>query len=288
MTEAAGMTVLRSVAQVREQVSAWRRQGHSVGLVPTMGNIHPGHVSLVTLAREHVSRVVVSVFVNPVQFGPGEDFNSYPRTLAADRQALQDGGTDILFAPGVDDVYPGGQDRATRVAVAELSGILCGEFRPGHFDGVTTVVARLFNIVQPDMAVFGQKDYQQLVVIRRMQADLHFPIHIVAAPTQREADGLARSSRNQYLSVEERSRAPAMYLALNACRERLLAGERGYAGLEAAGMQALRHAGMRPDYFAIRQAADLAAPADSSRRLVVLSAAHLGRARLIDNLLVET
>jgi pantoate--beta-alanine ligase len=285
--EGEGIRTVRSVSAVRDALAACREARETIALVPTMGNLHRGHLRLVELARGNADRVVVSIFVNPTQFGPGEDFRSYPRTLAEDRASLAAAGADLLFAPPVDEIYPGGQERSTRVSVPDLSGILCGEFRPGHFDGVTTVVARLFNIVQPDVAVFGQKDYQQLVIIRRMAADLHFPLRILAVPTERDTDGLALSSRNQYLSPEERHRAPALYQALVACRDRLLAGARDFPGLEAAGTEALRMAGFRPDYFAIRRASDLALPDARSRRLVVLAAAHLGRARLIDNLTVD-
>lgn len=280
------MKTVRTIASLRENLQGWRGFGETVALVPTMGNLHAGHMSLVELARTLADRIVVSIFVNPTQFGPGEDFAAYPRTLDQDRRRLTRANVDILFSPPVDEIYPN-QQSGTVVSVPGLSGILCGQFRPGHFDGVASVVTRLFNIVQPDIAVFGQKDYQQLLVIRRLQADLHLPVRIVAAPTAREPDGLALSSRNQYLDAAERERAPGLHAALTACAGALGAGERDFARLEREGEAALVTAGFRPDYFAIRNAADLSPPVAASRNLVVLAAGHLGRARLIDNLLVS-
>jgi len=278
---------IRKIPVLRERLRAWKSAGETVAIVPTLGNLHEGHISLLDLARKRADRVIVSVFVNPTQFGPGEDYQSYPRTLDHDRRRLMRAGADLLFAPAVDVMYPQGEDAATVVSVPGLSGILCGEFRPGHFDGVTSVVGRLFNIVQPDFAIFGQKDYQQLTIIRRMAAELHFPVEIVVGPTLREADGLALSSRNQYLSVVERGIAPNLYRAVSECAGQLRAGARDYAALEAHGMVTLVAAGFRPDYFAIRNADDLSPVQARDRRLVVLVAAHLGRARLIDNQLVE-
>ena len=281
------MKTIRKIASLRETVRAWRQAGETVALVPTLGNLHEGHISLVELARQHADRIVVSVFVNPTQFGPGEDYQSYPRTLDHDRRRLTRAGAELLFAPVVEEMYPRAEDAGTVVSVPGLSTILCGEFRPGHFDGVASVVSRLFNIVQPDVAVFGQKDYQQLTIIRRLQADLHYPVGIIAGPTLREADGLALSSRNQYLSPAERKLAPALYRAVSECGDRLRAGARDFAALEAHGKAALVVAGFRLDYFSIRNADDLAPAQPADRRLVVLAAAHLGRARLIDNQLVE-
>jgi len=252
-----------------------------------MGNLHDGHLSLVELAAREARRVVVSVFVNPTQFGPGEDYAAYPRTPAADQERLARTRADVLFVPATAEMYPDGHGPGTVVSVPGLSTILCGAHRPGHFDGVASVVARLFNIVQPDVAVFGQKDYQQLVIIRRLQADLHFPVRVVGAPTVREADGLALSSRNQYLSPEERRLAPAIHAALSACGEALRQGLRDFARLEAEGAARLAAAGLRPDYFAIRTPDELAVPESAARRLVILTAVRLGRARLIDNILVE-
>ena len=281
------MQTIRKIPALRETLRAWRHAGETVAIVPTLGNLHEGHISLLDLVRKQADRVVVSVFVNPTQFGPGEDYQAYPRTLDHDRRRLMRAGADLLFAPAVDVMYPQGEDAATVVSVPGLSGILCGEFRPGHFDGVTSVVSRLFNIVQPDFAIFGQKDYQQLTIIRRMVAELHFPVEIIVGPTLREADGLALSSRNQYLSVAERGIAPNLYRAVGECAEQLRTGARDYAALEAHGIATLVAAGFRPDYFSIRNADDLGPAQPRDRRLVVLVAAHLGRARLIDNQLVE-
>jgi pantoate--beta-alanine ligase len=224
--------------------------------------------------------------VNPLQFGPGEDFERYPRTPAEDQQLLADAGCDLLFLPGVREIYPDGRESATRVSVKPLSEILEGAHRPGHFDGVATVVAKLFGIVQPDVAVFGEKDYQQLAIIRRMTADLDIPVEIVGAPTVRSPDGLAMSSRNRYLSEAERALAPRIHATLRAAAVRIDGGERDYASLSAWGAGELRAAQMQPDYFEIRDAATLLAPAADARELVILTAARLGKARLIDNLRV--
>jgi pantoate--beta-alanine ligase len=281
------LKTVRTIGSLRENLHGWREFDETIALVPTMGNLHAGHLSLVDLARTLADRVVVSIFVNPTQFGPGEDFAAYPRTLDSDRRQLTRAKVDILFAPPVEEIYPQRERAATVVSVPELSGILCGEFRPGHFDGVASVVTRLFNILQPDTAVFGQKDYQQLLIIRRLQADLHLPVRIVAGSTARESDGLALSSRNQYLDAGGRAQAPGLHRTLLNCVGLLRAGGRKFAELEKRGMADLVAAGFRPDYFAIRNAADLSSPAPTSRNLVVMAAAHLGRARLIDNLLVD-
>lgn len=281
------MKIVALAKDLRGIVGAWRAAGETVALVPTMGNLHDGHLSLVELAAREASRVVVSVFVNPTQFGPGEDYAAYPRTPDADQQRLAGTPADALFIPGTDEMYPEGEARATVVSVPGLSGILCGAHRPGHFDGVSSVVARLFNIAQPDVAVFGQKDYQQLVIIRRMQADLHFPLRVVGAPTVREADGLAMSSRNQYLSPGDRRLAPTIHATLSACGEALRRGVRDYPRLEAEGAARLGAAGLGPDYFAIRTPERLEVPGPGTRRFVILTAARLGRARLIDNILLD-
>jgi pantoate--beta-alanine ligase len=252
-----------------------------------MGNLHDGHVSLMELAKRRADRVVASIFVNPTQFGPNEDFASYPRTLRADQARLREAGVDAVFVPTVAVMYPRGGARSTVVSVPGLSTDLCGASRPGHFDGVASVVLRLFNIVTPDVAVFGEKDYQQLVLLRQMAADLHLATRLVGAPTVREADGLAMSSRNQYLDAAQRRVAPALHAALVDCRARLLAGQGSYAMIERAARRRLEAAGFRPDYVAIRDAADLSVPGPRSRSLRVLAAAWLGRARLIDNIAVR-
>ena len=273
--------------ELREQLDAWRREREHIAIVPTMGNLHAGHISLVEAAREQAVHVVVTVFVNPTQFGEGEDFDGYPRTIDKDTRRLEKTPADVLFAPSVETMYPFGIDNATRVVVPGLTEQLCGSFRPGHFDGVTTVVARLFALVQPDVAVFGQKDYQQQLVIRRMVEDLNLPIEILTVPTVREPDGLAMSSRNAYLNEEERKAAPALYRCLRDVEARLVGGDRDYASLEKAATESMSRAGFSPEYVAIRSADNLGDPTPECRRYVVLAAGHLGTARLIDNLLVD-
>lgn len=280
------MQTIEHISRLREQVRQWRGEGARIGLVPTMGSLHDGHMSLLKAARQRADRVISSVFVNPLQFGPGEDFERYPRTPADDQRLLADAGCDLLFMPPVNEIYPDGPS-ATRVSVRPLSEILCGVVRPGHFDGVATVVAKLFGIVQPDLAVFGEKDYQQLAIIRRMTADLDLPVEIVGAPTVRSPDGLAMSSRNRYLSAEERALAPRIHATLRAVAGQLEAGERDLRALAESGAAALRQAQMQPDYFEIRDARTLLDPQPDARELVILTAARLGRARLIDNLRVS-
>jgi pantoate--beta-alanine ligase len=278
------MQTVTSVEDLRATLKAWRRTGEKIAFVPTMGNLHAGHLGLVAEAGRRGERVVVSIFVNPMQFGEGEDFDAYPRTLEEDKSKLIEAGVDLLFAPAVSTVYPADAAQPTRVAVPGISDLLCGASRPGHFVGVTTVVCKLFNMVQPDLAVFGEKDYQQLMVIRRMVADLAIPIEIVGMATVREPDGLAMSSRNGYLTSEQRAAAPLLYRTLRRTAEAIRGGNRDYTGLEAAAEAALRDAGFRPDYYAIRCAEDLAMPGDSAGELVILAAAYLGATRLIDNL----
>ncbi|HEY0766341.1 MAG TPA: pantoate--beta-alanine ligase [Steroidobacteraceae bacterium] len=280
------METVTTIAAVRERVRGWHREGRRVAFVPTMGNLHPGHVSLIEAARRVGERFVASIFVNPMQFGPNEDFAHYPRTPRDDERMLSGAGCNLMFTPEVTEIYPHGAERATRVEVPALSRILCGEFRPGHFEGVSTVVAKLFHIVDPDVAVFGEKDFQQLTIIRRMVADLCMPVEIVAAPTVRDSDGLAMSSRNQYLSSAERAQAPKIYATLQAAAHRVRAGDADFASIERSGFQALESGGLRPDFFAVRQAADLGSPRPGTQELVVLTAVRMGRARLIDNVQV--
>ena len=277
------MQTVHTIAELRAQVMAWKRAGEQVAFVPTMGNLHRGHIHLVERARELAPRTVASIFVNPMQFGPSEDFSAYPRTLDADSRQLETAGLDLLFAPGVTEVYPRPLEQMTQVTVPELPAVLCGASRPTHFSGVTTVVSKLFNMVQPDIAVFGEKDWQQLVIIRRMATDLDMPVAIVGVPTVREPDGLALSSRNGYLSAEERAIAPTLYATLRATAERLRAGERDFAALEAEAKAQLASAGFRPDYFEIRRPDDLQRPNLEDAELRIFAAAWLGRARLIDN-----
>ncbi len=280
------MITLDSIPALRTQVEAWRRGGN-VAFVPTMGNLHRGHLALVRAARGMADRVVVSIFVNPLQFGAGEDFANYPRTVDADSAMLKGEGADLLFAPTPGTMYPRPQDEQTRVEVPGLSGLLCGHSRPGHFVGVATVVCKLFNMVQPDIALFGKKDYQQLMVIRRMVEDLAMPVRVVGMDTVREADGLAMSSRNGYLKEQERAIAPVLYRVLTGLAAELRRGSDDYAGLQAQAAVELNENGFRTDYIAVRRADDLAEPAPDEARLVVLAAAYLGRARLIDNIEVE-
>lgn len=271
---------------LRERIRGWKRGGLRIGFVPTMGNLHAGHYSLVELARRHADRVVSSVFVNPTQFGPNEDFTRYPRTPDADTSGLQDAGCDALWLPDVAAMYPFGVELAANVHVPGVSSVLEGAFRPGHFDGVCTVVSRLFNQVQPDVAVFGKKDYQQLAVIRQMVADLHFPIGIIGGEIVREANGLAMSSRNQYLSADERAQAAIIHRTLLALRDAIAAGTPRRQA-EAAADAALRDAGFLPDYIVVRRR-DFSEPSDGeSGSMVALVAARLGRTRLIDNIEFE-
>ncbi len=283
------MQTVHTINELRTQVSAWKQAGERVALVPTMGNLHPGHIHLVERAREWASRIVASIFVNPMQFGPNEDFAAYPRTLPEDSRQLAAAGLDLLFAPGVAEVYPRPLEAMTQVIVPGLPAVLCGASRPTHFIGVTTVVTKLFNMVQPDVALFGEKDWQQLVIIRRMAADLDTPIEIIGIPTVREADGLAMSSRNGYLTAEQRAIAPTLYAVLRTTAERWRVGERDYAALEEEAKARLTASGFQPDYLEIRRADDLQRPAsdDAARSLRIFAAAWLGRARLIDNLAME-
>ncbi|CAK0756801.1 Pantothenate synthetase [Gammaproteobacteria bacterium] len=275
--------VIDNLPFLRKVIDSWK--GLRIGLVPTMGNLHEGHLQLIRKAKAESDRLVVSLFVNPLQFGPSEDYAAYPRTFEEDYQKLLEEGTDLLFAPSVDKLYPLGQINITQVSVPGLSDILCGERRPGHFTGVATIVTILFHLIQPKVAFFGEKDFQQLTILRRLIRDLHFPIEIVACPTVRELDGLAMSSRNRYLSPEERARAPMLYLTL--CKIRLLwsEGQDQLELLEEFGQKNLLECSFKPEYCAIRTAEDLSFP-KKGHPLVVLAAAKLGRTRLIDNLLL--
>lgn len=271
--------------ELRECTRNWRQNGQRIALVPTMGNLHAGHLSLVKAARDQADRVVSSIYVNPTQFGEGEDIESYPRTLETDRVALAQAGCDLLFAPDVQTVYPFGFENAVMLRAApNLACMLEGRFRPGHFDGVVTVVARLFNLVNPNVAVFGEKDYQQLLIIRRMVEDLGYDIHIHAVPTVREYSGLALSSRNSYLDSEQTERAQCLQAVL-----RETATRAGQAGVDLSSLEELANIQLKKhqlgvDYVAIRRAKDLAAPANSDEDLRLLAAVWCGKTRLIDNL----
>jgi pantoate--beta-alanine ligase len=279
------MQIIESIPALREIVRSWRAASETIAFVPTMGNLHAGHIRLVDEAKQLADRVVVSIFVNPTQFCAGEDFGAYPRTPEDDAEKLRRAGADLLFMPSAAEVYP--HDAVTFVEVPGLSEDLCGKFRPGHLRGVATVVCKLFNMVQPDVALFGEKDRQQLTVIRRMAADLNLSLSIVGIPTVREANGLAMSSRNAYLSDDEKQRAAALYRSLLQAKDALEAGEREYSAIEQAQAEILRGEGFREDYFAIRRFDDLGLPAPDEHNLVILVAAWMGRARLIDNLSVR-
>jgi pantoate--beta-alanine ligase len=253
-----------------------------------MGNLHEGHLDLVRKARSLCDVVVVSIFVNPLQFGPSEDLDAYPRTMAADKEKLFAEGTHILYAPGVEEIYPEGMEKHTQVQVPDLSETLCGSSRPGHFNGVTTVVTKLFNIVQPDVAVFGEKDYQQLSIVRKMVKDLCMPIRIVGVATARDEDGLAKSSRNGYLSEEQRRIAPVLHQTLISCRDAIACGFDNFLQLESHARMKLLQAGFEPDYFAIRDARTLRAVTDETEEIAILTAARLGATRLIDNVRLAT
>ncbi len=270
---------------LRRATSGWRRDGFRIALVPTMGNLHDGHLALVHAARREADRVVTSVYVNPTQFGEGEDFERYPRTLEADREALRGAGCDLLFAPGLDTMYPRGLEDSVRLlAPPGLASRLEGAKRPGHFDGVVTVVARLFNLVGPQVAVFGEKDYQQLLLVRRLVSDLGYDIRIVGVPTVREASGLAMSSRNAFLDPEQRKAAADLHTVLSDVAERIESGAADYAQLEKEAARRLEDCGLQVDYIAIRRSEDLARPAPGDRAMRVLAAAFCGKTRLIDNL----
>jgi len=278
--------VINNKQELSEHLAEWRHQHEHVALVATMGNLHAGHDALVKLAREHAERVVVSVFVNPTQFGESEDFDEYPRTLERDTLRLKKSAVDMIFAPDVETIYPFGLKDATTISVPRLTENFCGASRRGHFDGVTTVVARLFALVQPDVAIFGQKDYQQQLVIRHMTMDLNLPIRVITAETVRDDDGLALSSRNQYLNETQRAVAPVLFESLSSVASELQNGRRDFDELENVAQGKLTTAGFEVEYLSIRRAQDLEIPNRDCDELVVLAAAHLGAARLIDNVVV--
>lgn len=278
------MNTVKTVRELRAAVARARGEGKRIAFVPTMGNLHSGHVALVTKATQRADFVVASIFVNPLQFGAGEDLDKYPRTLAADQEKLLQAGCHLLFAPSVEEMYPDGMAGQTRVSVPQLSEGLCGASRPGHFEGVATVVSKLFNMVQPDLAVFGQKDFQQLAVIRALVHDLNMPIQIIGEPTVRAEDGLALSSRNGFLSPDQRAVAPVVYRVLSQIAESIKQGQRDFPALIGEQLKQLEAAGLRPDYLEIRHAKTLRPALSEDRDLVILVAAFLGTTRLIDNL----
>lgn len=276
------MQIIHTIQELR----AWRKNAGTVAFVPTMGNLHEGHLALVREAKKRADNVVVSIFINRLQFGQGEDFDKYPRTLQQDADKLAAEGVAVVFAPDEKELYPNVEQRYN-VEPPHLQNELCGKFRPGHFRGVATVVSKLFNIVAPDVACFGKKDYQQLAVIKGLTEDLNFDIEIVPVDTGRAADGLALSSRNQYLSVEERAEAPRLYRELQAVAESLKQGSLDYAGLEKRAVQSLTEHGWTVDYVEIRHADTLEVARTGDRKLVVLAAARLGTTRLIDNVEIK-
>ncbi len=278
------MNTVKTVLELRAAVARARGEGKRIAFVPTMGNLHEGHVALVEKAGQRADFVVASIFVNPLQFGPNEDLAKYPRTLVADQEKLVAAGCQLLFHPDVEEMYPHGQEGQTRVSVPGVSEGLCGGSRPGHFEGVATVVTKLFNMVQPDLAVFGEKDFQQLAVIRTLVRDLNMPVQIIGEPTVRAEDGLALSSRNGYLSAEQRAAAPALYRTLQQLASAIRDGNRDFAQLIEAGQASLVSAGFRPDYLEIREASSLRPAEANDTQLVILGAAFMGTTRLIDNL----
>ena len=282
------MRTATDAPSLRAAVRAWKQEGLRVGFVPTLGNLHAGHYSLLELARKHADRVVVSVFVNPTQFAADEDFEKYPRTLMQDSVGLAEHECDLLFAPEVETIYPYGPQNSIRIHVPQITETLEGAHRPGHFDGVATVVAKLFALVAPDLAVFGRKDWQQLLVVKRLVRELAMAIEIIAAPTLRAEDGLALSSRNQYLSKTERALAPQIHGTLQWMGKAVLDGEPREA-VEGEAVQRLERASFVPDYAVIRRADDLSIPEDGERdNLIALIAAKLGSTRLIDNLAFDS
>ncbi len=276
------MQKVTTISELRARVSQWRQQGQSIAFVPTMGNLHAGHIKLVSEARKKADKVIVSIFVNPSQFGVGDDFESYPRTELADEEKLNKATADLLFLPSVFEIY---SDKVkTTVSVEGLSAIHCGAHRAGHFDGVATIVSKLFNIVQPDMAIFGEKDFQQLTVIRQMVRDLNMPVEVFGIATERERDGLALSSRNGYLTSEQRKEAPKLYQALSQARVAVLQGDMGFQFIENKYKKELQVASFEVDYFSICKTADLELATENDNELVILAAAKLGKPRLIDNI----
>ncbi|GGJ99825.1 pantoate--beta-alanine ligase [Pseudomonas matsuisoli] len=278
------MILVETVGELRNHVARARQAGQRIGFVPTMGNLHAGHIALVHRAHELSDFVVASIFVNPMQFAPTEDLDKYPRTLTEDREKLTAAACDVLFLPSVREMYPHGMDGQTRVTVPGVSEGLCGASRPGHFEGVATVVSKLFNMVQPDVAVFGEKDFQQLAVIRKMVADLNLPIDIEGLPTVRAEDALALSSRNGYLGAEQRAKAPELYRHLRRLADAIQAGARDYADQLGRESAALEEAGFKVDYLELREPATLKPATADDRHLILLVAAYLGQTRLIDNL----
>lgn len=281
------MKTLNNLQQLRDTIAEARQAGQSIALVPTMGNLHAGHIALIKQAVERADFVVASIFVNPLQFGANEDLDSYPRTLEADQSKLQEAGCNLLFTPDAQTIYPHGMEQHTLVSVPGVSTGLCGGSRPGHFAGVATVVCKLLNMVQPDIALFGEKDFQQLAVIRKMVADLNIPVQVFGVPIVRDHDGLALSSRNGYLSAPQRANAPALQQSMQALKAKITTGDRDYTALFAQFNSELNAAGFRLDYIELRDALTLEKADLASTQLILLAAAYLGSTRLIDNLIID-
>lgn len=279
------MQTINTIAELRTALAAERKKGQRISFVPTMGNLHEGHMALVKHAAENSDCIVASIFVNPMQFSQNEDLDAYPRTLEADQKLLEERGVKYLFAPTAREMYP--QGVSTQVQIPVLSNLYCGASRPGHFTGVATICTKLFNIVQPNIAVFGEKDFQQLTIIRHMVRDLCIPVEIIGVQTGRAEDGLALSSRNGYLSETERQTAPALYRSLQEAAAKIKAGERNYAEVEAAANQRLEQAGFKPDYFHVVNRETLETANLNDKEIIILAAAQLGNARLIDNLFID-
>nr|WP_136251465.1 pantoate--beta-alanine ligase [Ningiella ruwaisensis] len=281
------MQIITDITQLRELRRTWQSAKEAIAFVPTMGNLHQGHLALVAEAKKHASKVVVSIFVNPLQFGPDEDLDAYPRTIEQDKSSLERLGVDILFMPSVSDIYPRGLEQQTFVEVPGLSYMICGASRPGHFRGVATIVCKLFNMVQPNMAFFGEKDFQQLQVIKAMVTDLSMNLSIHGVATMRESDGLAMSSRNNYLSQEQRKIAPRLYEVISDMASAIEKGRRDFSVLIVGARQQLVEAGLKPDYIEVRAAESLLQVGHEDKHLVILAAAFLGKTRLIDNIQVK-
>ncbi len=281
------MNTVETIVELQAEIKAARDAGKRIGFVPTMGNLHEGHMILIDQASEECDFVVASIFINPLQFNDIDDLGRYPRTLAADQEHLRDRDCDLLFFPSVDEMYPHGQDAQTTISVPVVSEGLCGDSRPGHFDGVATVVSKLFHMVQPDAAFFGEKDFQQLAVIRKMVDDLNLPFDVVGVPTCREENGLAMSSRNNYLTEDEKNTAGHIYRVLNEISEKIQSGEKNFAELCVLAKQELVGHGFTPDYVEVRDAKTLRPAVETDTDMVVLAAAILGKARLIDNLRIN-
>ncbi|GHA95217.1 pantoate--beta-alanine ligase [Shewanella indica] len=280
------MLTTAKIDEIRARVREWRQKGETIAFVPTMGNLHQGHVSLILEAARRADHVVASIFVNPLQFGKNEDLDAYPRTLGADQQKLTEAGCELLFTPTPELIYPKGLDAQTFVEVPGISDELCGASRPGHFRGVATIVCKLFNIVQPDIALFGRKDYQQLLVIKTMVTDLSLPIEVIGVETVREDSGLALSSRNSYLTETEKALAPKLKASMDKLAEAIVLGQDIDQAISNA-KEFLRAAGLEPDYLEVREASSLKPVNSDDKSLVILAAAYLGKARLIDNMILS-